>query len=231
MTLQTKIISIKPSIKALWFLSSMIVFFTDNFIIIFLVTIVSLFLYLATKSYKTIYNLALLGVIPLIAAILILGFWVEPDFNGGIFMLTSILKWCALGFSAIVFFVIVRPFEIKRLLERCHCPASFSIALNASFRFIPIIIEEWRKIFIAQQARGLPALSFRRFYLAPQIVGAVSIPLLINIAERTEQMYYALSLKDSSIDSQPKKETLTFFEIIISVYLIAIVSLAFILQG
>ena len=109
MTIADKLIKIKPEIKFFWFITSMVVFFTDNFLVIFSITLISFILYLLTKSYKTIYNNALYGFIPLIIVLLFLGLYgsEKPDL---IFTSIAILKWFALGFSAIVFFVITQPF-------------------------------------------------------------------------------------------------------------------------
>lgn len=194
MKIANQLMQIKPEIKFLWFITSLAVFFTDNLFVILFITLVSFALYFLTQSHKTIYNNALYGFIPLIIVILFLGLYgsekVDLVFTGIV-----ILKWFALGFSAIVFFVITRPFEVLGVLNRFHVHRGVAIAISSGFRFIPIIIEEWQKTNFAQKARGLPILKIQNIFALPTVVGALSVPLLINITQRTEDMYFALKLK------------------------------------
>ena len=231
MTFAHQIISIKPIIKFFWFISSLAVFFTDNIFIVFLITLVSLVFYIATKSYKTIYNFALYGFIPLVIVILILGFSGTPSQEEIIFTFVSIMKWFALGFAAIVFFVIMRPFEIVEVLSVFHIPRGIIVALNAGFRFVPIILEEWQKTYIAQKARGLPSFSILKLHKLPFIINALSIPLLINISQRTEDMYFALKMKGFTFNRRLaiKAKSLSIFDILILMYSLVIILFSFIL--
>ena len=194
MTIADKLIKIKPEVKFFWFITSMIVFFTDNFLVIFSITLISFILYLLTKSYKTIYNNALYGFIPLVIVLLFLGLY-GSEKSDLIFTGIAILKWFALGFSAIVFFVITQPFEVLSVLNRFRIHHGIAIAISTGFRFVPIIIEEWQKTYFAQKARGLPILKIQNLFALPTIVSALSVPLLINITQRTEDMYFAMKLK------------------------------------
>jgi len=231
MTFVHQIISIKPIIKFFWFISSLAVFFTDNIFIISVITFVSLVLYITTKSYKTIYNYALYSFIPLVIVILILGLSGTPSQKEIIFTFVSIMKWFALGFTAIVFFVIMRPFEIVEVLSIFHIPYGIIVALNAGFRFVPIIFEEWQKTYIAQKARGLPSFSILKLYRLPFIINALSIPLLINISQRTEDMYFALKMKGSFFNRRlaTKAKNFSIFDIITLVYSLAVILFSFIL--
>lgn len=231
MTFAHQIISIKPIIKFFWFISSLAVFFTGNIFIVFLITLVSLVLYIATKSYKTIYNFALYGFIPLVIVILILGLSGTPGREEIIFTFVSIMKWLALGFTAIVFFVIMRPFEIIEVLNKFRIPRGIGIALNAGFRFVPIILEEWQKTYIAQKARGLPSFSILKLNKLPFIINALSVPLLINISQRTEDMYFALKMKGFAFNRQltTKMKSLSIFDILTLMYSSVIILLSFIL--
>lgn len=231
MTFAHQIISVKPIIKFIWFISSLAVFFTDNIFIISLITFVSLVLYVVTKSYKTIYNYALYGFIPLVIVILILGLSGTPGQEEIIFTFVSIMKWFALGFTAIVFFVIMRPFEIIEVLSMFHIPRGIITALNAGFRFVPIIFEEWQKTYIAQRARGLPPFSILKLHKLPFIISALSIPLLINISQRTEDMYFALKMKGFTFDRRltTKAKSFSIFDIITLMYSSAIILFSFIL--
>lgn len=202
---QNIIFNLDSRVKLLWLISCSGIYFTNNIIVVIIITFTSSIMFILSKSHKTIYIKALYYLIPFFIIIFFLALWESSEPVNIIIPITSILKFTALFLSSVAFFVMTRPFELLTALRSLKViPQKFLFALGISFRFIPIIFETYEKIIIAQKARGLNAGKsiIRQILNLPIVIKALVIPLISEILHQLWLMWMALMVKGCNFNNR-----------------------------
>lgn len=190
------IYELDPRIKVIWLISSASIYFTDNILLILIITFISVIAFVFSGAHKTIYMESFYYILFFFLMIFLLAMWESTDTVNVIFALTAISKWLAIVLSSIAFFVITKPFELMIALRSFRVPERFVFSLGIGFRFIPIIFEASDKILMAQKARGLySGKGFRKILRVPMVINALAVPLIIEILYRLWNMWLALMVR------------------------------------
>lgn len=215
-----------PRIKVIWLISCASVYFTDEKLLIYIITLVSAVMFLVSGAHKTIYMKAFYYIFLFLMAFFFLAMWESTEITDKYSALTDISKWLAISLSSIAFFVMTRPFELMTALRSFRVPNGFVFSLGIGFRFIPIIFESSEKIRLAQKARGLySGKGLAKILRIPIIINAMAIPLIIEMLNRLWNMWLALMVRDFDISRNRQIVTLeaTTSNLIVLCYSISII--------
>lgn len=222
-----------PRIKVIWLLSCASVYFTDEKLLIFVITLVSAAMFIISGAHKTIYMNAFYYIFFFFMALFLLAMLESTEIANIYFAITVISKWLAISLSSIAFFVMTRPFELMTALRSFRVPKEFVFSLGIGFRFIPIIFESSEKILMAQKARGLySGKGFKKILRIPMIINALALPLIIEMLNRLWNMWLALMVRDFDLNRnrQRTKFDATPPNIIVLSYSLLIVIICIALQ-
>ena len=82
-------------------------------------------------------------------------------------------------------------------------PPKFAFMLTVALRFLPLMIEETRRILVAQQVRGLRLKGFRGIMRG---FGLALVPLVIGALRRARQLALAAEIRAYSGERTSMKE-------------------------
>lgn len=217
-----------PRVKLIWLLSYMAVYFTENNLLIFIMTVSSAAMFLSSGAYKTIYMTAFYYILIFLIIIFILTTWGAGSEANIIYALVVMSKWLTITLSSIGFFVMTRPFELMSAMRSIRIPEGFVFSLGIGFRFIPIIIESADKILMAQKARGLySGKGFKKVLSIPTMINALTVPLIIEMLNRLWDMWLALMVRGFDISKRRKnaKMKLSTSNLCILIYSFTIIAI------
>lgn|GEM_PF-1376471 len=219
---------IDPRIKLIWLLSYTAVYFTENNLLIFIMTVSSAAMFLSSGAQKTIYMKALYYILVFLIILFIIATWGSGSEANITYALTVISKWLTITLSSIGFFVMTRPFELMSALRSFRVPEGFVFSLGIGFRFIPIIIESTDKILMAQKARGLySGKGFKKILSIPTTINALTVPLIVEMLNRLWDMWLALMVRGFDISKRRKNARLklSVSNLCILIYSFAIIAI------
>lgn len=218
-------------VKVVWLISSMVLFFIDNSLLVFLIIFASAVMFILSGGHRTIYMKGVKYILVfflIIFFIAVLSFEQISDIELALF---SILKWTGLMLSCIAFFTMTKPFELISALRSFRVPEGFVFALGIGFRFIPIIFEEIEQISMAQRARGLyTGRGFEKIIRLPTIINAMTVPLIEEILRKLWDMWLALNVRGFALGKRRPKNIFRFSipNFIVLLYSISIIILSLI---
>ena len=206
-SLSDVVYELDPRIKVIWLISCACVYFTDNILLIFIITFISAAMFVISGAHKTIYMKAFYYILIFFLMLFLLAMWESTEITSVFFALTAISKWLAIVLSSIAFFVMTKPFELMTALRSFRVPEGFVFSLGIGFRFIPIIFESSDKILLAQKARGLYSGKglLRKIIRIPTIIKALTIPLIIEMLNRLWDMWLALMVRGFVLGKKRRK--------------------------
>jgi energy-coupling factor transporter transmembrane protein EcfT len=215
-------------VKLIWLLSFAAVYFTENELLIFVMTISSAAMFLSSGAHKTVYMEAFYYILIFLIVLFILATWGSGGEANIVSSLTVISKWLTITLSSIAFFVMTRPFELMGAMRSFRVPEGFVFSLGIGFRFIPIIIESTDKILMAQKARGLySGKGFKKVLSIPTMINAITIPLIVEMLNRLWDMWLALMVRGFDISKRRKnaKLKLSASNLCILIYSFAVIAI------
>jgi len=216
-----------PRVKLIWLLSCSSVYFTDDKLLIAIITLVAAAMFIFSGAHRTIYMKAFYYIFIFLIALFLLAMTESTEMMNVIYALTIISKWLAIAISSIAFFVMTKPFELMTALRSFRVPEAFVFSLGIGFRFIPIIFEAADKILMAQKARGLySGKGFRKILRIPMVIKALIIPLIIEMLNRLWDMWLALMIRGFDLGKSRKrmKLELSASNLIVLIYSFAIMA-------
>lgn len=145
-----------------------------------------------SKFNKVLWLFIVLGVLLSIIAVL----FTEQQIG-------SLLKiWCKWGVVVLATLNLVIDSTSRELffvLRYFRIPWAIIFALGIAIRFLPICIEELKRGIIAYKARGIEFLTdFKSFWSFPKKVMNLLIPVLINLLERGQRIWFSIELRGIS---------------------------------
>ncbi|WP_108649588.1 energy-coupling factor transporter transmembrane component T family protein [Dongshaea marina] len=113
-----------------------------------------------------------------------------------LYVATISMKYLSLFPVTLLFIYTTHPSQLASSLHRVGVPYKIAYAINIAFRYIPNIMQEYRTIVNAQQARGI---SFRKgeasFMQRARNLFVVILPLLISSLQRIDVVSNAMELR------------------------------------
>lgn len=129
----------------------------------------------------------------------------EGAYKGFFYLLRILL----IVLSSSLLTISTSPIEISYGLERILKPCSkigfphreFALMLTIALRFIPVLMEEFEKLYLAQKARGA-GFSSRRISLRLNAWLSILIPLFHSAFERADHLATAMEIRGFSPDKE-----------------------------
>lgn len=197
MTHNDKAMELDPRIKLLWLIGSSFVLLSNNLLLVSAVLGITLTV-LMTHSQRGRQDrfLSKAGPIYLSVYFIITFLLVLLLLRDVTIALLISFKLLTIAVAAVLYFEITRPSEMLETLRSLRIPSSLALALGVGIRFIPIVFEEARKILLAQRARGLgTGRGITTLFHLPTVISALSVPLLINIFSRVNDLWLAINVR------------------------------------
>jgi hypothetical protein len=140
----------------------------------------------------------------------------------------NLLRWISLIIISVIFFSSINLFEFVSSLVFLKIPTKIAIAIGVGFRFLPVIIDESKKVAKIQNQNGI-SLSFnsiRKLGLLT-VLNKILSPLLVSILRRTDSI--SISVTIQQIEKRTKDfnfKTINLFDLVSLLFCILILTLA-----
>ena len=186
-----------PRLKLVTYVAWYVVLWIDNYLLLGMLFFVQLLLFLLLGGFRTAYVrllwiLVLMGVVLSLIAVFIVE---QPVLE----IVAIWFRWGVVVLATLNLAIEASMREMFFALKYFRVPWSVIFTLGIALRFLPISIDETRRCILSFRARGVDFGSgYRLIWQGPKVMMRLSIPLLVNILERGQRVWFSIELRGIS---------------------------------